>query len=121
MQFFGRLGVHDYEGIALDLDERQRIIRDLGPYCGLILRNHGLLTVGRSVAEAFSLMFYLNIACEVQVATLSMGSEVVVPPAEVCEKVGRQYDQMAFDDGDLELEWAAHLRTLDATDPSYRS
>ena len=47
----------------------------------LILRNHGLLTVGRSVAEAFSLMFYLNLACEVQVATLSMGAELVVPPS----------------------------------------
>ena len=72
LQFYGRLGIHDYEGIALDLDERQRIIRDLGGFCGVILRNHGLLTVGRTVAEAFSLMFYLNLACEVQVAALSM-------------------------------------------------
>ena len=121
LQYYGRLGVHDYEGIALDLDERGRIIRDLGGSCGLILRNHGLLTVGRSVAEAFSLMFYLNLACEVQVATLSMGAELVIPPKEVCEKVGGQYDQMAFDDGDLQLEWAAHLRMLDALDPSYRT
>ena len=59
-------------------------------------------------------MFYLNLACEVQVATLSMGAELVVPPREVCERVGKQYDQMAFDDGDLQLEWAAHLRMLDA-------
>ena len=121
LQYYGRIGVHDYEGIALDLDERQRIIRDLGGSCGLILRNHGLLTVGRSVAEAFSLMFYLNLACEVQVATLSMGAELVIPPKEVCEKVGKQYVQTAFDDGDLELEWAAHLRMLDALDPSYRT
>ncbi len=121
LQFYGRLGVHDYEGIALDLGERQRIIRDLANYCGVILRNHGLLTVGRSVAEAFSLMYYLNLACEVQVATLSMGAKLVLPPREVCDKVGRQYDQMAFDDGDLQLEWAAHLRTLDAMDPSYKS
>ena len=121
LQYYGRLGVHDYEGIALDLDERQRIVRDLGDYCGLILRNHGLLTVGRSVAEAFSLMHYLNLACEVQVATLSMGEKLVVPPREVAEKVGRQYDQMAFDDGDLQLEWAAQLRMLNAIDPSYRN
>ena len=80
LQFYGRLGIHDYEGIALDLDERQRIIRDLGAFCGVILRNHGLLTVGRTVAEAFSLMFYLNLACEVQVSALSMGAELVVPP-----------------------------------------
>ena len=121
MQFYGRLGVHDYEGVALDLGERERIVHDLGNHCGLILRNHGLLTVGRSVAEAFSLMYYLNLACEVQVATLSMGERLVVPPREVAEKVGRQYDQMAFDDGDLKLEWAAQLRMLNTIDPSYRN
>jgi hypothetical protein len=60
-------------------------------------------------------------ACEVQVSTLSMGAELVIPPREVCERVGKQYDQMAFDDGDLQLEWAAHLRNLDALDPSYRT
>src|SRR5271154_3510905 len=121
LQFYGRLGVHDYEGIALDLDERQRIIRDLANYCGVILRNHGLLTVGPSVGEAFSLMYYLNLACEFRVAPLSMGAKLVVPPEEVCRKVGKQNDQMAFDDGDLQLEWAAHLRMLNAMDPSYRT
>ena len=121
LQFHGRLGLHDYEGIALNLDERARIIADLGSRCGLILRNHGLLTVGRSVAEAFSLMYYLNLACEVQVSALSTGAELVTPSPEVCERVGRQYDRMAFDDGDLQLEWAAHLRMLDALDPSYRT
>lgn len=121
LQFYGRLGLHEYEGIALDLDERERIIADLGTKCGLLLRNHGLLTVGRSVAEAFNLMFYLERACEVQVATLSMGREIVLPPREVCEKVGAQYDQMNFDDGDLQLEWDAHLRLLDGIDPSYRT
>lgn len=121
LQFYGRLGLHDYEGIALDLDERERIICDLGSFCGLILRNHGLLTIGRTVAEAFNLMFYLNLACEVQVAALSMGQEVVIPPAEVCERAGRQNAQMAFDDSDLQLEWAAHLRTLDAFDTSFRN
>lgn len=121
LQFYGRLGVHDYEGIALDLDERERIIADLGSKCGLLLRNHGLLTVGRTVAEAFNLMFYLERACEVQVATLSMGREIVLPPREVCERVGAQYDQMNFDDGDLLLEWDAHLRMLDEIDPSYRN
>jgi len=122
LQFHGRLGTHDYEGIALDLSERERIIRDLGPsHCGLILRNHGLLTVGRTVAEAFQLMFYLERACEVQVSALSMGQELVLVPDAVCETALRQYDQMVFDDGDLQLEWAAHLRTLDALDPSYRN
>jgi hypothetical protein len=49
-----------------------------------------------------------------------MGAEIVIPPKEICERVGKQYDQMAFDGGDLQLEWAAHLRMLDALDPSYR-
>ena len=53
LQFYGRLGIHEYEGIALDLDERQRIIRDFGGYCGVILRNHGLLTVGRHGGGSF--------------------------------------------------------------------
>ncbi|MBV8446517.1 MAG: class II aldolase/adducin family protein, partial [Hyphomicrobiales bacterium] len=73
MQFYGRLGVHDYEGVALDLDERQRIVADLGAKRALLLRNHGLLTVGRNVAEAFQLMYYLNLACEVQIAAQSTG------------------------------------------------
>jgi ribulose-5-phosphate 4-epimerase/fuculose-1-phosphate aldolase len=121
LSFYGRVGIHDYEGIALDLDERQRIIADLGAKnCALLLRNHGLLAVGRSVAEAFQTIFYLERACEVQVAALSMGRELVIPPPEVCAKVAPQNEQMSIDDGDLQLEWAAHLRTLDALDPSYR-
>ncbi|MBV9974923.1 MAG: class II aldolase/adducin family protein [Hyphomicrobiales bacterium] len=120
MQFYGRLGVHDYEGVALDLDERQRIVADLGAKRALLLRNHGLLTVGRNVAEAFQLMYYLNLACEVQIAAQSTGAELALPSREVCEKVARQYDETNFDEGEIELEWAAHLRMLDAIDPSYR-
>ena len=120
LSFYGRIGIHEYEGIALDLDERERIIADLGETnCALILRNHGLLAVGRSVAEAFQTMLYIERACEVQVAALSMGRELVIPPKEACEKVGQQNAQMNFEDGDLQLEWAAHLRMLDALDPSY--
>jgi ribulose-5-phosphate 4-epimerase/fuculose-1-phosphate aldolase len=121
LQFYGRLGVHDYEGIALDLDERERIIGDLGDKRALLLRNHGLLTVGRNVAEAFQLMYYLNLCCEVQIAAQSTGAELVMPSRQVCEKVAGQYDQQNFDDGELGLEWAAHLRLLDKIDPSYRN
>ena len=121
LSFYGRIGIHEYEGIALDLDERERIIADLGETnCALILRNHGLLAMGRSVAEAFQTMFYIERACEVQVAALSMGRELVMPPPEVCEKARLQSTQMTIDDGDLQLEWDAHLRMLDALDPSYR-
>jgi ribulose-5-phosphate 4-epimerase/fuculose-1-phosphate aldolase len=121
LQFFGRVGYHDFEGIALDHSERERIVADLGGKPALFLRNHGLLTVGRSAAEMFNNMFYLNASCEIQVATLSMGRELVTVPDAVGRRVTAQYDRMAFDDGDLLLEWDAHLRLLDAIDPSYRT
>ncbi len=121
MQFHGRVGVHEYEGIALDPDERCRIADDLGDKPALLLRNHGLLTVGRSVAEAFNHMYYLNLACEVQIAAQSTGALLALPAPEVRAKVARQAESMMLGDGDLDLEWAAHLRLLDALDPSYRS
>lgn len=121
LQWYGRVGYHEYEGIALDLEERERIVRDLGPHRALLLRNHGLLTVGRSAAEAFSTMYYLNLACEVQLAAMACGGELAIPPEEACLKVARQYDTMTFDDDDLGLEWAAHLRLLDRLDPSFRT
>lgn len=120
LQFHGRIGYHDFEGIALDLDERDRIVADLGAHPALILRNHGLLTVGRTAAEMFSNMFYLERACEIQVAALSMGRNLQPVEPEVAARVTSQYDQMAFDDGDLALEWDAHLRLLDTLDPTYR-
>jgi ribulose-5-phosphate 4-epimerase/fuculose-1-phosphate aldolase len=120
LQFYGRVGYHDFEGIALDLEERGRIVADLGGHPALILRNHGLLTVGQSAAQMFSNMFYLDRACEIQVATLSMGRPLKDVPQDVATRVTRQYDQMAFDDGDLLLEWDAQLRLLDSIDTSYR-
>lgn len=121
LQFYERVGYHDYEGIALELGERERIVRDLGGHPALILRNHGLLTVGRSAAETFNAMYYLNAACEIQVAAQSTGARLVLPSPEICEKAARQCDRMFFDDDDLMLEWNAHLRLLDSIDPSYRS
>lgn len=120
LQFFGRVAYHDFEGIALDLDERGRIVADLGDRPALFLRNHGLLTVGRTAAEMFSNMYYLERACEIQVATLSMGRELVPVPETIARRVTAQYDRMAFDDGDLMLEWDAQLRLLDSIDTSYR-
>jgi ribulose-5-phosphate 4-epimerase/fuculose-1-phosphate aldolase len=121
LQFHGRLAYHDFEGIALDLDERERIVADFGDKPALMLRNHGLLTVGRSAAEMYNLMYYLNAACEIQVATLSMGRELRQVPEQVAAKVTAQYEQMLFDDDDLRLEWAAFLRLLDGLDPSYKT
>ena len=121
LQFYGRLAYHDFEGIALDHAERERIVGDFGSQPALVLRNHGLLTVGRTAAEMFNNMFYLNRACEIQVSALSMGRALRRIPADICEHVTGQYDEMAWDDGDLQLEWDAHLRLLDTLDPTYRN
>lgn len=119
LMLHGRIGYHDFEGIALDHAERERIVADLGSHPALILRNHGLLTVGRTAAEMFQTMYYLNEACEIQVSTLGMGRPLRPVAEEICAKVAAQADQMAFDDGDLLLEWAAHLRLLETIDPTY--
>ena len=119
LQFYGRLAYHDYEGIALDLDERPRLVRDLGDKRSMILRNHGLLTAGRTIAEAFSLMYYLDKACEIQVAALAGGAELIFPSPEVCEKTARQYETDDQPVGDQ--EWAAHIRALDREDSSYKN
>jgi len=120
MQFYNRVAYHDYEGISLDLDERQRIVKSIGEKDYLILRNHGLLTTGRSVAEAFTRMYYLNKACEIQVATLSAGQKVTIPSPEVCEHAAKQHDDYAYlDTVHLDREWTALLRLLDRDGGGY--
>lgn len=91
LQFYNRVAYHEYEGIALDLGERERLVADLGELKAMILRNHGLLTTGASVAEAFILMRNLDRACRVQIAIQSTGQAVHHVPHEVCEKTARQY------------------------------
>ena len=120
LQFHGRVSYHDYEGIALDLDERERIVASLGDNPALILRNHGLLTTGASAAEMFNNMFYLERSCEIQVATLSMGQPVRRLSPEICEHVVGQYDMAIHEEGDLALEWESHLRLLESLGCDYR-
>ncbi|QXM25337.1 class II aldolase/adducin family protein [Elioraea tepida] len=119
MEFTGRVAIHEYEGIAADdnLSERDRLVRDLGDHNCLILRNHGLLTVGATVAEAFYYMYYLEMACRIQVAATSMGRPLSIPPPEVVERTRAQ-----FDSGTTKgwRAWAALRRLLDREDPSYR-
>ena len=93
LQFYNRVVYHDFEGIALDHEERERLIADLGPTSrAMILRNHGLLTVGRTVSEAFILMLNLERACRVQVAIASTGEPIHPVPPEVCERTAQQYE-----------------------------
>ena len=113
-----RVAYHDFEGIALDTDEQERLVTDIGDKDVLILRNHGLLTMGRSVRQAFELMYYLERACQIQIAALAGGSEVLRPSASVCQ---RTCEQFAGDDSFVQgRDWQALLRLLDRMDPSYK-
>jgi ribulose-5-phosphate 4-epimerase/fuculose-1-phosphate aldolase len=127
MEFYGKVAYHDYEGVALDLSEQQRLVADLGQQPVMILRNHGLLTVGRSVSEAFMRMYYLEKACEIQLSAQASG-KLVLPPHAVCAHTERQFNdpgrplqegQLADPDA-MQLAWAALLRLLDKVAPGYR-
>ena len=119
MRFTERLGYHDYEGLALELDEQARLTHDLGSHNAMILRNHGLLTCGATIAEAFDLMYYLERACQSQVTAMAGGAKLRMPPNEVAEKTAGQFAALAYKQ--QQTEWKAHLRMLDKTDASYRT
>jgi ribulose-5-phosphate 4-epimerase/fuculose-1-phosphate aldolase len=122
LEFHGRVGYHDYEGIALNLDEQQRLVANLGDHPALILRNHGLLTVGASPREAFTRMFYLNRACEIQVSAASTGT-LLLPSPDVCDYTVAQFTGTAqvdyVDEMGSELLWAALLRLVQRIAPDY--
>ena len=118
MQFYDRTAYHDYEGIALDPDERARLIASLGSQNAMILRNHGLIAVGRSVAEAFMRAYYLEKACEIQMDALAMGRKLHLPPPEVCEHAAQQFDR-SYEGSGCELAWAANRRIIDRVNPGY--
>ncbi|MES2529525.1 MAG: class II aldolase/adducin family protein [Pseudomonadota bacterium] len=119
LQFYNRVVYHDFEGIALDFEERERLIADLGPSSrAMILRNHGLLTLGRTVSEAFILMLNLERACRVQMAIQASGQPIHPVPADVCEKTARQYEsggssRKVGDPDPNGREWAAMLRRIE--------
>lgn len=124
MRYQGHMGVHDYEGVAIDTDERQRLIDDIGPHKTLILRNHGVLTVGRTIQEAFILMYYFEKAARVQLlaqGAVAGGSQFALPPAEITDKAARQFNDQH---GDIRApgsrEWPGFIRLLDRLDASYR-
>ena len=122
LQFTDRLAYHDYEGIALDLDERTRLVRDLGDKFVMVLRNHGMLTCGRSVAEAFKLMHNLERSCRAQLAIQASKAEISPLSQGVARKTAEQYASF-YDsievDGQPDSEWAAFKRMLERTDPDF--
>jgi ribulose-5-phosphate 4-epimerase/fuculose-1-phosphate aldolase len=108
---------HDYEGVALDLDERERLVHDLGSKSLMLLRNHGTLKVGETVADAFTRMYYLERACSMQVATLAGGVDSVVVEPSVVEKTAGQGRGLSVVSN--ALVWPAMRRELDREDASY--
>ncbi|OZI30319.1 class II aldolase [Bordetella genomosp. 10] len=127
LQFHNRVVYHDYEGIALNHEERDRLVRDLGPTArAMILRNHGLLTVGRTVAEAFILHLNLERACRVQMAIQASGQPIHPVPEEICELTARQYasgdsNRLAGSADPNAREWRALLQRLEPpSSASYR-
>lgn len=126
MRFYQRQAFHDYEGVAIDLDEQSRLVRDLGPHSVMLMRNHGVLTTGRTPGEAFMLLYYFERAARIQLsmqaAVAGGAGPMVVPSPDVCKKAARQFWEQQ---GDIlipgEREWPALIRKLDRKDPSYRN
>lgn len=116
---FLRIGYHDYEGVVLDAREQASLVRDLGDAEALILRNHGLITVGKTVGEAFNWMHRLEVSCRSQLAAMATGTKFVEVPKEVLEKTWNNYQPGTRRPFGV-MEWPALLRKLDRMDPSYR-
>jgi ribulose-5-phosphate 4-epimerase/fuculose-1-phosphate aldolase len=114
------LGYHDYEGIALNDDEKPRLVADLGSNNALILRNHGLLTTGATIADAFLMMYLLETACQIQVLARSSGGELIEVPPPIVAGIQAQAEQATRGLGG-KLVWPGLLRKLDRNDDSYRN
>lgn len=113
------LAYHDYEGLALNDEEKPRLVADLGNKTFMILRNHGLLTVGRTAADAFLAMYFLERACRIQILAQSGGSELVPVPESVLKHIPAQVEVVTKGLG-AHLVWPGLLRKLDRIDASYR-
>jgi ribulose-5-phosphate 4-epimerase/fuculose-1-phosphate aldolase len=117
---FSDIAYHDYEGVALRLEERERLVENLGNREAMVLRNHGLLTVAPSIPECFNNMYRLERACQLQVTTLACNTELQFPPEEVVK-----YSNEQMRSGNRRryglLEWPTLLRKLDKVDASYKN
>ena len=109
--FYNRVSYHDWEGMSTESEECERLSKSLGKNNVMILRNHGLLTCGTTIAEAFMLMYYLDRACKNQIDTMSTGMKLNVPSDNIMEFAAGQYDDPRFKLG--KHEWPALLRLLD--------
>ena len=116
---FLKIGYHDYKGVVLRSDEQQSLIRDLGGAEALILRNHGALVVGRTIAEAFNWTHRLELACRSQLAAMACNCKLTQVAQPVVEETWNNYQPHTRRAYGV-MEWPALLRKLDRIDPSYR-
>jgi ribulose-5-phosphate 4-epimerase/fuculose-1-phosphate aldolase len=115
-----RISYHDFEGITLDTDECDRLAKNLGTNNVMILRNHGLLTCGPTAADAFGEMFHLQRACEVQIAAMSGGAKINMPPIEVSRRAAKQFEGVSRQGPQNGMLLAAMLRWMDDVSPGFR-
>ena len=113
------LGYHDYEGVALNEDEKPRLVADLGDKMALMLRNHGLLTAGPTIADAFQAMYFLEVSCQIQINAQSGGGELTMIDPKILAGIREQAKQVSRGMGG-QLVWPGLLRKLDRRDPSFR-
>jgi ribulose-5-phosphate 4-epimerase/fuculose-1-phosphate aldolase len=119
VMFHERIAYHDFEGITLDLDEQERLLADLGEKDVLILRNHGLLTCGPTLADAFQEMYQLQRSCEVQVAALAGGARVIIPREELAIRATGQFARTARNGVENRMMFDAMTRWMVDKDPSF--
>jgi ribulose-5-phosphate 4-epimerase/fuculose-1-phosphate aldolase len=120
MRFYNRIAYHDYEGKADDLDERGRLVRDLGDRNAMILRNHGLLVCGQTVGRAYKAMANLEKSCKIQLAAMASGGTLIQLSTAVMEHAARQFDRDEVSGKSRPDGWPSHLAMLDKVDPGYR-
>ena len=119
MHLYGEVGMHDFEGFAEGEDEVPRILRDLGDKHCLIMWNHGLLTIGRTIAEAFLYMRRLVDACELQIQLMSMGTEIRHIPKDVLDVTREQIVEKRKAPRYAQTEWDYHCRLAERLDPGF--
>jgi len=118
MRFHKHIGYHAFEGIATDLDERERIVADLGDHKCLVMKHHGLLTAGVNIGEAFNLMYYLEKSCQTQMMVLASNQPYSLPSQETCETTARMF----WGNGRVhDRDWPALMKLADQIDPSFRN
>ncbi len=117
---FKDIAYHDYESVAIDMDEQQRLVADLGTQDAMILRSHGLLVASPSIAEAFNAMYWLEMACRAQVDAMAGNTKLITPPQAVVDKTHHLYQPTTRRPFGI-MEWPAMLRYLDRRNATYKN